>query len=70
MVAKDIPLFKKYASTWQSVPGRNKCMCSSLQALCYRRVQSSEIHNSFASYNGTSFALVALVGLIVSEPKQ
>ena len=29
----------------------------------------SEIHNSFANYDGNSFVLVALTRLIVSEPK-
>ena len=53
----------------QSVSGRNKCVCSSSHALCYRHVRSCEIHNSFASYDGTSFVLVVLAGLIVSEPK-
>ena len=53
----------------QSVSGRNKCVCSSSHALCYRCLRSCEIHNSFASYDGTSFVLVALAGLIVSEPK-
>ena len=36
----------------QSVSGRNKCMCSSSDALCYRCVRSCAIHNSFALYGG------------------
>ena len=34
----------------QSVSERNKCMYSSSHALCYGRVQSCVIHNSFASH--------------------
>ena len=59
----------KYSHLLQSVLGRNKCVCSSSHALCYRRMRSCEIHNSFVSYDGTSFVLVALAWLIVIEPK-
>ena len=52
-----------------SVSGRNKCMCSSSHALCYGRLQSFAIHNSFASYGGMSFVLIALKRLNVSEPE-
>ena len=45
-------------------------MCSSSHALCYVRVQSCVIHNSFASYGGTSFALVTLAKLNASESEQ
>ena len=45
-------------------------MCCSSRAWSYGRLQSCGIHNSFASYDGTSFALVALTGLIVSELKR
>ena len=51
----------------QSVSGRNKCMCSSSHVLCYKCVWSCVIHNSFASYGGTSFVLVALTRVNVSE---
>ena len=56
-------------SVIQSVSVRNKCVCSSLHMLCYGHVRSCVIHNSFATYDGTSFVLVALTRLIVSEPK-
>ena len=36
----------------QYVLRRNKCMCSSLHALCYGCVWSCTIHNFFASYDG------------------
>ena len=49
--------------------GRNKCTCSSSRVLCYGCVQSCAIHNSFASYGGMSFALVALKRLNISELK-
>ena len=38
--------------SFQSVLGRNKCMCCSAHALCYGHVRSCAIHNSFASYDG------------------
>ena len=38
--------------SFQSVLGRNKCMCCSSHTLCYGRVRSCAIHNSFASYDG------------------
>ena len=56
-------------SVIQSVSVRNKCMCSSLHTLCYGPVRSCAIHNSFATYDETSFVLVVLTRLIVCEPK-
>ena len=37
--------------SFQSVLGRNKCMCYSSHVLCYGCVRSCVIHNSFASYD-------------------
>ena len=54
--------------TIQSVSGRNKCMWSSSPTLYYGHVQSCVIQNSFASL-GTSFVIVVLTRLNVSEPK-
>ena len=41
-----------WACCYQSVSGRNKCICCSSHALCYGQVRSCAIHNSFASYDG------------------
>ena len=63
----------------QSVSGKNECMCSSSQGLCYGHMRLCAIHNSFTLYGdvspgdvmvGISFVLVVLTRLDVSEPKQ
>ena len=53
----------------QYVLGKNNCVCSSWHVLCYGCMQLCAIQNSFATYDGTSFVLVVLTRLIVSEPK-
>ena len=53
----------------QSFSERNKYMCSSSHALCYGCMQLCAFYNSFALYGGTSFVLVVLTRLSVSEPK-
>ena len=53
----------------QFVSGRNKCMQGSSLMLCCGSMQSCVIHNSFASYDGMSFALIAQAELIFSDPE-
>ena len=48
---------KKVRSLFQSVSGRNKCLCCSSHALCYGRMRLCSIHNSFASYDGNIIRL-------------
>ena len=55
--------------SWSSLFREEISVCALVHMRCYRRMQLCEIHNSFASYDGTSFMLVVLVGLIFSEPK-
>lgn len=53
----------------QSVSGRNKCICGSSHALCYRRMRLCAIHSSFVAYMvGMSFRFVVLTRLYVCEP--
>ena len=53
----------------QFVSGRNKCMLGSSLMLRCGSMQSCAIHNSFASYDGMSFALITQAELIVSDPE-
>ena len=56
--------------TWrQSVSARNECMHCNSHVLCHGQMRLCVIHNSFASYDGTSFMLVVLTRLIISELK-
>ena len=68
-MAKKTLYRNKLSMLLQSVSERNKCMCGSSYMLCCGCVRSCAVHNSFASYDQSSFLLVVLKGLIVTVPK-
>ena len=66
---KKITSFSQRNIKYNIVLGRNKCMCGSSHLLCYGCMQSFVIHNSFGYMVGSSFVLVRLRRLNISEPE-